>query len=268
MHRNPSILHATLLAGIVTCAFGCRDDQVGTGDGETETDSGPSSADASASASASASATVTDSGTGTTTGMPDTSDSETSPSESGDETEEPPEEPPPPTSPKANVRFKGPRRLANDLAQTLGLDPDAVCDELDGVSCTDEVHTVTLGGVEPWNLGIYEPATHSAVTSPIAVDRVVLEACVRAVDRDLAGSPQVFDLNLDGSALDVDDPSVEATITTLYNRAFLREPDEHEVEALTGLYGAVESRSTATPARDWAVASCFASLTTMEFLFY
>lgn len=267
MHPNPRILHATLLAGIVSLGLGCRDDQVGTNDGETETDSGPTSADSSASASASASATMTESGSGSTTGTTAPT-SETSGSESGDETEDPPDDPPPPTSPKANVRFKGPRRLANDLAQTLGLDPADVCDELDGLSCTDDVHAVTLGGVEPWNLGIYEPAKHSSVTSPIAVDRVVLEACIRAVDRDLAGSPKVFDLTLDGSALDVDDPSVEATITGLYNRAFLREPDAHEIDALVDLYADIEASSTSAPARDWAVATCFASLTTLEFLFY
>lgn len=178
-------------------------------------------------------------------------------------------EPPPPTSPSANVRFKGPAQLRNDFAQTLGLPVDELCFELGTLSCTDDVHTVTLGGVEPDALGIYEPASTSNITTPIAVDRVALAACGRRVDADLQGKPVIFDLTLDGEALaDPTDASVAASVTTLYRRALLRDPTDAELSNVLALYDDVAASVSDRPARDWAVGSCFAVLTTMESLFY
>ena len=178
-------------------------------------------------------------------------------------------EPLPPTSPTANVRFKGPTQLRNDFAFALGLPRDELCFELGELSCTDEVHSVTLGGVEPDALGIYEPATTTSATTPIAVDRIALAACGRRVDADLAGEAVIFGLNLRGAALtDVDDPEVTEALTSLYRRILLRDPTSAELSHLRSLYADVEATTTPQPARDWAVASCFAVLTTMESLFY
>ncbi len=178
-------------------------------------------------------------------------------------------EPPPPTSPTANVRLKGPIQLRNDFSQALGLAPSELCFELGDLSCTDDVHAVTLGGVEPDELGIYEPAQTSAATTSIAVDRIALAACGRRVDADLQAEALIFDLPLSGAELtDADDPAVAASVTTLYRRALLRDPTDAELSHVVGLYAAVAKTSTTAPARDWAVASCFAVLTTMESLFY
>lgn len=188
---------------------------------------------------------------------------------SGDDADTGEPEPPPPTSPKANLKFKGPRRLAADLGHVLTLAPDEVCLELGELSCTEDVHPVTLGGVEPYTLGIYEPAATSAVTTPIATDRVVLAACARRVDADLSGDEVVFDLPLSGAALaDPEGPEVAAAIDRLYAEGLLRHPTAAETAALVDLYAPVAATGTSAPARDWAVAACFATLTTMEFLFY
>ena len=203
---------------------------------------------------------------------PSTSDPEegttTSGTTGGNDTDDV-EPPPPPTSPKANVRFKGPERIEADLAGVLALDPEEVCVEVGGASCTRAVHRVALGGVSPYDLGIYEP-TPLGATAPIAVDRVVLRACQTRIDRDLEdGAPVLFSVPLDGEAVaDIEGPEVEAFIDALYTRGVLRHPEPAEVDALRGLYGSIEGTSDPRPGRSWAIGTCFATLTTAEFLFY
>ena len=73
---------------------------------------------------------------------------------------------------RGNLRFKGPERLNNDLAAALELDPQTVCTELGMYQCTALVHTVSLGGVEPYGAGLYE-STGTAVATPLpSVERV------------------------------------------------------------------------------------------------
>lgn len=241
-------IRSALLALAVVGALGCGGGRAHSGGGATDTDDPPMP-----------------SGSPESTLSPSTGQE----SQTNSDSDDPPDPPPLPTSPTANLRFKGPQRLANDLGQTLVLDIDEVCTELDGLSCTGEVHAVTLGGVEPWHLGIYVPAPTSAVTSPIAVDRVVLKACIARVDLDFSGSPAVFDLNLSGAGLsDINDASVEAALDSIYTAGVLRHPDPTELDGLRDLYTDIVATGTAAPARDWAVAACFATLTTAEFLFY
>jgi len=176
-------------------------------------------------------------------------------------------------SPRPNVRFKGGERLRNDLARSLGLEPDQVCNELGRYSCTDLVHTIALGGVEAYVQGVYTSSEDTTATAPLAVERVVLAACTTAVDRDLAdaGEAAVFgglDIAGSGELSDPDAPDVAAAIVALYRRGLQRSPTEVEVAHLRGLYESVQGRGGERVARDWAVASCFAVLTTMESLFY
>ena len=204
---------------------------------------------------------------GTSTGDPDQPDPEpgttTAEDTGGDEP------PPAPTSPKANLQFKGPRRLEADLAAVLELDPAEVCVEVGGGSCTGDVHRVALGGVAPYDLGIYAPAS-LGVTAPVAVDRVVLRACQARVDRDLAApTPALFDVPLTGPGVsDIEAPQVDTFIDRLYTRALLRHSTAEETDALKGLYGPVVESGDRRPGRSWAIGTCFAVLTTAEFLFY
>src|SRR5262245_47874324 len=85
---------------------------------------------------------------------------------------------------KANVRFKGAERLRNAVAQALSLDPGEVCNELGKYSCADAVHTVALGGVDPYGAGLYEPFPDTAASTPLVVERLVLSACVLRAKRD------------------------------------------------------------------------------------
>lgn len=176
-----------------------------------------------------------------------------------------------PVSPTAQVKFKGNDRLLNDFARTLEIDKGQVCNEFGRYSCTDLVHKVALGGVAAYDQGIFEPLESASVTSPIAVERLALSACITRVDADLGGSDPVIFAGLgidDGKLSDPDGAAVSQVIDTLYKRAIQRPAAAAEIAALRGLYGDVEARGGETPARDWAVLTCFSVMTTMEQLFY
>jgi hypothetical protein len=65
-------------------------------------------------------------------------------------------------STRNNLRFKGPERLTLDFAVALSLPPEQVCNELGQYPCTTFVHTVALGGVDPYGLASTSPC-HSPV---------------------------------------------------------------------------------------------------------
>ncbi|MCG8423391.1 MAG: hypothetical protein MJE77_36285 [Proteobacteria bacterium] len=184
---------------------------------------------------------------------------------------DPPGEPEDIRSPKATVQFKGNRRLNNDLARALGLPGERVCTELGRLPCTSQVHVITLGGVEPYRLGLQRPLAHTSATTPIAVDRVVMFACRERADEDLAdpGNALIYaELSITGGRLAVDEPSVANAIDRLYKRGLLRPATAAEVGHLRQLYRDIEATDSQAPARDWAVLACFAVMSSMEQLFY
>lgn len=181
---------------------------------------------------------------------------------------------PPPfaKSDRANLRFKRATRLRNDVAQALQLDPTNVCLELGQYHCTDFVHTISLGGVEPYTLGLNVPFDDTTVTTPIATERVALYACEARVGADLGGGSGVIfrDLSVDGEGklADVAAEAVTQSLDTLYKRTLLRAPTDQELTHHRELYRAIEADGQPNAARDWAILSCFSVLTSMEGLFY
>ncbi len=176
-------------------------------------------------------------------------------------------------SSRNNLRFKGPERLTLDFAAALSLPPEQVCNELGQYSCATVVHTVTLGGVDPYGNGLYEPLPATGVTTPIAVDRMALAACARRVGLDVStpSSAVIFQgLTLDAQERLVgrEGPPVKAAITALYQRGLLREPTEAEVAALVQLAAEVEAAGSPRPGRDWMTAACFAVLSSAESVFF
>lgn len=169
------------------------------------------------------------------------------------------------------VKPKGHIQLESDVARALGLAPDQVCNELGRYSCTREVHRVTLGGTSAYDLGLFTPLPFTSLTTPMAAERVAMAACVTRVDRDLAGEGLIFaelDIDARGRLADPDGRAVTRAIDTLYQRALQRRVWAQELAHLRRLYRQIEARAASRPARDWAVLSCFAVMTTMEQLFY
>ena len=170
---------------------------------------------------------------------------------------------------KSNVRFKQTEQLRQDLMRVLSLQSSQVCQELGAFDCISEVHTVALGGVEPYISGITKPAEQTTGTAPNIIDRVVLSACLSRVDADLGNVEDAVWLT------EARMPESITTSTTtravlvqyLYQQGLLRDPQLGERNALVDLYQTIDDNSQNT-SRDWAVLSCFAVLSSLEFIFY
>lgn len=166
-------------------------------------------------------------------------------------------------STKARVMPKSGKVWGQDLANGLGLQTWELCAELGEYDCLDEAHLVTLGGVEPTVLGIYDPLPNASVSAPIASDRVAIAGCAERFTRDQAGSPVLF-----GPVLDKDSEKARKEVAeNLIRRLLSRQPTDPEVQSLLGLYADLQPVSTSLT-RDWAVGACVVVATSTEALFY
>ncbi len=183
----------------------------------------------------------------------------------------PPEGPPaaePPLlvpSKSPRVKFKGGRRLGTDLSRALGLPPDGLCQELGQYDCINDAHRIALGGIEPYQLRFNRPLETIPVTSLMAVERVVLSACGRAVTRDLE---QPAEARIFGPLAGDHEPEARLRVAaSLYRRLLGRDAASSETEALLSFFDEV-AKTSPEPERDWAVLACFAVGTSVEALFY
>jgi hypothetical protein len=173
-------------------------------------------------------------------------------------------------SAKARVKFKEQGRYVRDLAAALDLPRDEVCNELGLYDCYDVAHRITLGGVEPYRRGIRDPLPVAPVTAPIAVDRVALSACSTRVDRDFE-SPSNASMFRQLAEVGATEATLETSARTIYDRVLRRDATRGEVDSLVAFYDETVEALDGTdqePAREWAIASCFAVATTLEGLFY
>jgi hypothetical protein len=178
-----------------------------------------------------------------------------------------------PESEKARVQFKRQRRLRADFAAALGFSADEVCKELDRFDCFVTVHNISLGGVDAYNLGIFEPLEETTKTTPIAMERIALTGCRNRVDLDLdtPESALIFKnlaMDASGGLADVNAASVDDAIDALYKRFALRRANPEEIAELRGFYETVTASGDTKAARSWAILACFMVSTSVESLFY
>ena len=162
---------------------------------------------------------------------------------------------------RADLRMKRWRQISLDLQGALELGPDDVCRETDLYDCFD-LHAVPMGGLSRDN-GIYDASEGVGVTTGLAVERVVLQACWRRVELDRGEDPVVFDIDLDDDRLSTGDRRDQAA--TLYQRMLGRDPLDAERDLLVDFHDSVVEDGTNA---DWAVLSCFVVGTSSEALFY
>jgi hypothetical protein len=148
----------------------------------------------------------------------------------------------------------------------LDLTADELCQELGSQSCIRAVHTVALGGNDPFGSGLLRPSPSSLSTTPLAVDRVTLSACSQRARADKQGTPKVFAaLDFTGPAPVASSEAVTTTITTLFQRLLARDPKPAEVETLRGL---LAGEGASMSAEDFATLSCFVVASSLEALFF
>lgn len=160
--------------------------------------------------------------------------------------------------------------LATDLALALELEPDTMCRELGVIPCV-EAERVALGGSDPLGTGLYAGPARPGLTTPNAVDRLVLAACAERVDRDARGPAEIVtEVDLTATLLDADDAATRAAMLvdarTLHRRLLARDPSEAELEILVDL--ARPDAGLTPTAREWATLTCFAIGTRTDNLFY
>jgi hypothetical protein len=166
--------------------------------------------------------------------------------------------------------------LLTDVLRVNGIDnAEAVCAYIQGrTTCADGalielqtpkgLHVMSLGGNNPFLGEQFDPLAEPGLTTPVAVDRVVLSACGERVRLDVAGPARVF-TSVDLSALTVrrDSAGVREQVTTLYRRILARDPEPAEVDALLSMLDG----EPAMKATDFARLACYAIASSTEFIF-
>jgi hypothetical protein len=176
-------------------------------------------------------------------------------------------------SAKGNLRFKGPERLNAEFAQALDIPPAFVCNELGLYPCALAVHTLPLGGVDPYGSGLYDPPGVTTATTPMVVDRIALSACTVRVGLDLQDTSRAVllkDLTFDtqGRLADPQGAAVKNVIAGLYQRILLREPTDPETAALVTLAVDINTKNEPRAGGDWVISACFVVLSSAESVFY
>jgi hypothetical protein len=185
----------------------------------------------------------------------------------GDDDVTEPEPAPYKLSTRHNLNWKRYRAVEEDLMRGLALDRDALCNELGSYRCVDQVHLSPLGGNEPFDSAQHIPVHAPTATTAIALDRVVLSACLKRVSLDAAGTPVVFTaLNLDASSLTTsqDQAAVDATTQALFRRLHSRDAELEELDVARAL----AFDGAPLDGRSFAVALCYAVGTTAESFFF
>ena len=156
--------------------------------------------------------------------------------------------------------------LARDLQRGLQLDLKDICKELGAFSCAETVFLNSLGGNDPFGKNQYRPNEAPGVTTPIAVERVVLNSCSKRVDLDLVGYPKVFThFKLDAPSLLNHISQVDEMNRDLYRRFLGREAKLEELMVLRELL--TDESGRAVVAKDVAKLSCLAIASSREFVF-
>jgi hypothetical protein len=165
-----------------------------------------------------------------------------------------------------SLQWKRIGALENDLMSALGLAREEVCKELGLYRCA-LVHLVPLGSANPFGASLYEAVAEPLATTPAAIDRIVLAACVERVQRDRQAPPEVFThFALEGQAPAAGAPEVAAMIQDLYRRFLQRDATAEEVAVVAEL--TVDDTGAPVAAADFAKLACYTVGTTTEFLFF
>lgn len=124
------------------------------------------------------------------------------------------------------------------------------------------IHVSALGGNEPFLGESFTPLAEPLLTTPLAVDRFVLEACGTRAERDARGPAVVFTRFSLTAEVSAGAPGVREQTADLFRRLLAREASATEVDAIVSMLDAAPMGG-----RQFAQLSCFAIATTTEFLF-
>lgn len=166
---------------------------------------------------------------------------------------------------RANVRFKKIFLLRNDFARALQLPPNQLCVE-NGKDCVEN-YNVVLGGVDG-NLMLYDRVEKPTPTSPIAIERVALQACSRRVDIDFSGGKALIFAKIPGSTVSFTEAH-KASVQRLYRNFLQRDPTDGEYAGHEKLLDSVGSMVSGNQVgKVWAQSACWMVATQLESVLY
>jgi hypothetical protein len=168
-------------------------------------------------------------------------------------------------SSRNNLKFKGGQRYAAELAEALSLEPNEVCNELSAYDCVNDVHNISLAGVEPYRLVVYKPVPDRSVASVNAIDRIALSACEARVQKDFA-DPASATVFAEMTAATVTAAGAREVGKRLFEQLLHREASAQELDALASFQG--ELTSSGQNAQRLSTLSCFTIASSEEALFY
>jgi len=183
------------------------------------------------------------------------------------------EEPSPPTGPnydlgepvsvRGDLKMKRWRQIHLDLQGALELPADDICNETGIYDCR-VLHNVPLGGINIEN-GLFRPVDGLSVSTGLAIERFVMQACANRASEDLLlEEPVVFTLAPDATEIARDE--ADALITDLYRRLLARDPLPEELDAVFSLHEGIVADGGRN--LEWAWMACFAIGTSTEALLY
>jgi len=162
----------------------------------------------------------------------------------------------------SRLKFKTQKLLEQEIMSSLTLEKDQICKELGDLSCLNEAHHLTLGGVDPYEKNIWESTSNFLETTPIVVERIAWSACQKRTELDLeSGEQKIFTKGTFN-----DQAHKEAMVSRVYQNILARDPSAQEFAAMLDFASKLEKQGGSY--KDWASLSCFSLLTSVEFLFY
>ena len=166
---------------------------------------------------------------------------------------------------RSNIRFKKVYLLRNDFARALQLPPNQLCIEA-GKDCLGS-YNIVLGGVDP-NMMLYERIEQPVTTSPIAVERIAMQACSRRVNLDFGGSKSLIfaDIPKSGSTFE---QSHRDAVQRLYQNFLQRDPTDGDYAGHEKLLDSLGSMVSGQEiGKVWAQTACWMVATQLESVLY
>lgn len=172
------------------------------------------------------------------------------------------------------VKFKDGERFLRDLSDGLSLPRASACQELGKYDCSDTAFRIVLGGVEPYDMRILDPLESASLASPIALDRIALQACTNRVklDSDTPTTAVLFKPPAGAAASRAPNKAwIDGSTAAIYEKILRRPATAAEKTQMADFYKTVAGTRKDAPAaieKDFVTLGCFAVASSLENTFY
>ena len=164
----------------------------------------------------------------------------------------------------SSLIWKRSSALENSIMDALDLKAEEICNELGQYNCINKVYLAEFGGNDAIEKSQYVRLEKPSFVTSIALERVALSACLKKVEKEKTVKSLFKHYDIDDKKIDYNTQkeSVDKQNEYLYRRFYARDPLPEELAELGTL---ADGNVTTT---EYATLTCFALLSSSEFLFY